>query len=116
MQIRQSKTSEDLCGTWEDEESRFNRAQRTLQSEELCSQVPSHLTLKQTPKNAKKTYISAPEHTQKRPGAHDGVLAAQKVAENAQAHARGRQAPRPGRHMCLAHGLGRLAPSDLRKK
>jgi hypothetical protein len=79
-QIRQSKTSEDLCGPWEDEEWIFKRPQKTLQREELCSQVPRHLTLKNTPKQAKKT----------------GILA-QKTHWSAQAHQRRRSAPR---HYC----------------
>jgi len=42
MQI--SKDIRRLCGPWNDEERRFKRPQKTLQREELCSQVPGQLT------------------------------------------------------------------------
>jgi len=44
MQIDNSKKSEDLHGPWEDEEWGLKRPQKTLQTEEFCSQVPRQLT------------------------------------------------------------------------
>jgi len=41
--------------------------------------------LKKTPKKAKKTGISTPKVTLKRPGAFEGELSAQRSAESAQA-------------------------------
>jgi len=39
MQIRKSRTTEDLWRLWEDQEWKFKRPQDTLQSEEFYSQV-----------------------------------------------------------------------------
>jgi len=54
---RKSKTIEDLWRLWEDHEWRFKRSQKTLQREELYSQIQRHLILKQTPKKTKKQMI-----------------------------------------------------------
>jgi len=51
---RQSKTSEDLWRLWKDQEWRFKWPQKTLQREKFCSQVPTYLIWKQTPKRTKK--------------------------------------------------------------
>jgi len=91
---RQIKTSEDMWSLSEDEERRFKRVQKTLQREELCSQVPRNLTQKQTPKKAKKHVFSAPDDTHMVPS-----------------HKVGRQVPRNTTLGRLVHEGRRLAPN-----
>jgi len=66
MQIEKTRHSKIyvVLGKMKNEDS---RGQKTLQREELCSQVPRHLTLKQTPKKTKKTgriCTKAPRHAE----------------------------------------------------
>jgi len=54
---RQNKTFKDLWRLWEDHEWRFKRLRKTLQMDELCSQVPIDLIWKQTPKKTENFFF-----------------------------------------------------------